>query len=42
VAAISVTRHGAQPSMPNLAEVTAFANERLGPGASVFRAETRV
>ena len=42
VAAISVTRHGAQPSMPNLAEVTAFANERLGPGASLFKAETRV
>jgi ribokinase len=42
VAAISVTRHGAQPSMPNLAEVTAFTNERLGPGASLFTAETRV
>src|ERR1700685_2060241 len=39
VAAISVTRHGAQPSMPNLAEVTAFTNERLGPGASLFTAE---
>jgi ribokinase len=42
VAAISVTRHGAQPSMPTLAEVTAFVNERLGPGASLFTAETNV
>jgi ribokinase len=33
VAAISVTRSGAQPSMPTLAEVEAFLRERLGPGA---------
>jgi ribokinase len=33
VAAISVTRHGAQPSMPTLAEVQAFLSEQLGPGA---------
>jgi ribokinase len=33
VAAISVTRSGAQPSMPTLAEVHAFLSERLGPGA---------
>jgi ribokinase len=42
VAAISVTRHGAQPSMPTLAEVKAFVNERLGPGASLFSAETDI
>jgi ribokinase len=33
VAAISVTRSGAQPSMPTLAEVHAFLSERLGPAA---------
>jgi ribokinase len=42
VAAISVTRHGAQPSMPNSSEVTTFVNERLGPGASFFVVETNV
>jgi ribokinase len=42
VAAISVTRHGAQSSMPTLAEVKAFVNERLGPGASLFSAETNI
>jgi ribokinase len=33
VAAISVTRHGAQPSMPTSAEVEAFVKDRLGPEA---------
>jgi len=30
VAAISVTRHGAQPAMPTSAEVQTFMNERVG------------
>jgi ribokinase len=42
VAAISVTRHGAQPSMPTWAEVKAFVNERLGPEASFLAVESRV
>lgn len=42
VAAISVTRHGAQPSMPTAAEVESFLGERLGPGASILAAETNV
>jgi len=40
VAAISVTRHGAQPSMPTSAEVTAFLRERLGAEASLIVVET--
>jgi ribokinase len=42
VAAISVTRHGAQPSMPSFSEVKAFLHERLGPEASFFAVETNV
>jgi ribokinase len=42
VAAISVTRPGAQPSMPTSAEVQAFLNERLGPKAPSFAVETNV
>jgi ribokinase len=42
VAAISVTRHGAQPSMPTAAEVQSFMSKRLGAGASIFAAETKV
>ena len=42
VAAISVTRHGAQPSMPTLAEVKTFVNERLGSEAPLFAVETKV
>jgi len=32
VAAISVSRHGAQPSMPTESEVLAFLNERKNDG----------
>jgi ribokinase len=42
VAAISVTRHGAQPSMPTWAEVKAFLDERLGPEASFLAVESKV
>lgn len=42
VAAISVTRHGAQPSMPTWAEVKAFVNERLGSEASFLAVESKV
>jgi ribokinase len=42
VAAISVTRSGAQPSMPTFAEVQAFLKERLGPEALWFAVETSV
>jgi ribokinase len=38
-AAISVTRSGAQASMPTFAEVQAFLNERLGPEAERFAIE---
>ncbi|MFZ0276897.1 MAG: ribokinase [Candidatus Sulfotelmatobacter sp.] len=40
VAAVSVTRHGAQPSMPTWAEVKAFLDERLGPEASFLAVES--
>jgi ribokinase len=39
VAAISVTRHGAQHSMPTSAEVKSFVNEHLGTEASLFAVE---
>jgi ribokinase len=42
VAAISVTRYGAQPSMPTSAEVKAFVNERSGREASFLAVETEV
>jgi ribokinase len=41
VAAISVTRHGAQASMPTSNEVETFLSERLGPEA-VFAVEAKV
>ena len=41
VAAISVTRRGAQPSMPTLAEVQVFLNARLGSEAASFAIETK-
>jgi ribokinase len=41
VAGISVTRHGAQPSMPTLAEVKAFLNERLGSEPASVAVETK-
>jgi len=40
VAAISVTRNGAQPSMPTSAEVKAFLRKRLGAEASLVAVET--
>ena len=40
VAAISVTRHGAQPSMPTSAEVKAFLRKRLRAEASLVAVET--
>jgi ribokinase len=42
VAAISVTRHGAQPSMPTLAEVQGFLNHRLGPEAPRLSVEADI
>ena len=42
VAAISVTRPGAQASMPAFAEVQAFLNERLGTEPSSFAVETSI
>jgi ribokinase len=42
VAAIAVTRHGAQPSMPTSDEVEAFISERLGPQAAGFAIESKV
>jgi ribokinase len=42
VAAISVTRHGAQPSMPTWAEVKAFLDERLGQEASFLEVGSKV
>jgi ribokinase len=42
VAAISVTRHGAQLSMPTGAEVKTFLDERLGPEASFLAVESEV
>jgi ribokinase len=42
VAAISVTRRGAQPSMPTLTEVRAFITERLGSESPSFAVETEV
>jgi sugar/nucleoside kinase (ribokinase family) len=42
VAAISVTHHGAQPSMPTWAEVKAFVNNRLGSEASFLAVESKV
>ena len=41
VAAISVTRPGAQPSMPKLAEVQAFLDQRLGAQAPSLAVETK-
>ena len=42
VAAISVTRHGAQPSMPTLAEVKAFLEERLGSEGPLSALEKKI
>ena len=42
VAAISVTRRGAQASMPSSAEVKAFVNEHLGPQVSFPTVESSV
>jgi ribokinase len=42
VAAISVTRHGAQPSMPTWIEVKAFLDERLGREASFLEVGSKV
>jgi ribokinase len=42
VAAISVTRPGAQASMPTLAEVQVFLDERLGSEAPSFAVQTKV
>jgi ribokinase len=42
VAAISVTRHGAQPSMPAWADVKAFLSERLGRQSSFLSIESKV
>jgi ribokinase len=42
VAAISVTRRGAQPSMPTWNEVKAFLDERLGREASFPAVESKV
>jgi ribokinase len=41
VAAISVTRHGAQPSMPTLAEVKAFVSEHLGSETPLLALENK-
>jgi ribokinase len=42
VAAISVTRHGAQPSMPTSQEVQAFLTEHLEPEAFFITAESKI
>ncbi|HXM62321.1 MAG TPA: ribokinase [Terriglobales bacterium] len=42
VAAISVTRPGAQSSMPTFAEVQTFLNKRLGAEAPSFAVETSI